>query len=41
MSAAGLFESMVNIGARVPVDRAHDALGLFTEGTLGKVLVTR
>lgn len=30
----------VNIEARVPLDRAHDALGLFAEGTLGKVLVT-
>ncbi len=31
----------VNIEATVPLDRAHEALGLFTEGTLGKVLITR
>jgi NADPH:quinone reductase-like Zn-dependent oxidoreductase len=31
----------VNIEATVPLDRAQEALGLFTDGTLGKVLVTR
>jgi NADPH:quinone reductase-like Zn-dependent oxidoreductase len=31
----------VNIEASVPLDRAHEALGLFADGTLGKVLITR
>jgi NADPH:quinone reductase-like Zn-dependent oxidoreductase len=31
----------VNVEARVPLDRVHEALGLFADGTLGKVLVTR
>jgi NADPH:quinone reductase-like Zn-dependent oxidoreductase len=31
----------VNVEASVPLDRAHEALGLFADGTLGKVLVTR
>ncbi|HEY0167399.1 MAG TPA: NADP-dependent oxidoreductase [Jatrophihabitans sp.] len=31
----------VNVEARVPLDRAQEALGLFADGTLGKVLVTR
>jgi NADPH:quinone reductase-like Zn-dependent oxidoreductase len=31
----------VNIEARVPLDRAHEAFKLFADGTLGKVLVTR
>jgi NADPH:quinone reductase-like Zn-dependent oxidoreductase len=31
----------VNIEARVPLDRAQEAFGLFADGTLGKVLVTR
>jgi len=31
----------VNVEAAVPLERAHDALGLFADGTLGKVLVTR
>jgi NADPH:quinone reductase-like Zn-dependent oxidoreductase len=31
----------VNIEAAVPLDRAHEALALFADGTLGKVLVTR
>ena len=31
----------VNIEARVPLDRAHEALKTFADGTLGKVLVTR
>lgn len=31
----------VNVEARVPLDRAHEALALFADGTLGKVLVTR
>ena len=31
----------VNIGARVPLDRAHEASKTFADGTLGKVLVTR
>ena len=30
----------VNIEARVPLDRAHEALKTFADGTLGKVLVT-
>jgi NADPH:quinone reductase-like Zn-dependent oxidoreductase len=30
----------VNIEASVPLDRAHEALGLFADGTLGKVLIT-
>lgn len=34
-------ELRVNIEARVPLDRAHEALALFADGTLGKVLVTR
>jgi NADPH:quinone reductase-like Zn-dependent oxidoreductase len=37
--AAG--ELHVNIAARVPLGRAHEALGLFADGTLGKVLITR
>ena len=31
----------VNIEASVPLERAQEALGLFSEGTLGKVLITR
>ena len=31
----------VNIEARVPLDRAHEALKTFADGTLGKVLITR
>jgi NADPH:quinone reductase-like Zn-dependent oxidoreductase len=31
----------VNIEARVPLDRAHEALGLFADGALGKVLITQ
>jgi NADPH:quinone reductase-like Zn-dependent oxidoreductase len=31
----------VNIEARVPLDQAHEALRLFADGTLGKVLITR
>ena len=31
----------VNVEARVPLDRAHEALTLFADGTLGKVLITR
>jgi NADPH:quinone reductase-like Zn-dependent oxidoreductase len=31
----------VNIEARVPLHRAHEALKTFADGTLGKVLVTR
>lgn len=31
----------VNVEARVPLDRIHEALALFADGTLGKVLVTR
>jgi NADPH:quinone reductase-like Zn-dependent oxidoreductase len=31
----------VNIEATVPLDRAQEALDLFTNGTLGKVLITR
>jgi NADPH:quinone reductase-like Zn-dependent oxidoreductase len=31
----------VNVEARVPFDRVHEALALFADGTLGKVLVTR
>lgn len=31
----------VNIEARVPLDSAQDAFGLFADGTLGKVLITR
>ena len=31
----------VNVGARVPLDRAHEAFPLFAHGTLGKILVTR
>ena len=31
----------VNVEATVPLDRAHEALGLFADGTLGKVLITR
>jgi len=30
----------VNTEASVPLDRAHEALGLFADGTLGKVLIT-
>jgi NADPH:quinone reductase-like Zn-dependent oxidoreductase len=36
--AAG--HSRVNIEARVPLDNAQDAFGLFADGTLGKVLIT-
>ena len=31
----------VNIEATVPLERAHEALQAFADGTLGKVLVTR
>ena len=31
----------VNIEARVPLERAHEALKTFADGTLGKVLITR
>jgi NADPH:quinone reductase-like Zn-dependent oxidoreductase len=31
----------VNVEARVPLDRTHEALALFADGTLGKVLITR
>ena len=31
----------VNIEARVPLDNAPDAFGLFADGTLGKVLISR
>jgi NADPH:quinone reductase-like Zn-dependent oxidoreductase len=31
----------VNVEARVPLDRTHEALALFADGTVGKVLVTR
>jgi NADPH:quinone reductase-like Zn-dependent oxidoreductase len=31
----------VNIEATLPLDRAQEALGLFADGTLGKVLITR
>lgn len=31
----------VNIEARVPLDRAHEALKTFADGTLGKVLIIR
>ena len=31
----------VNIEATVPLERAHEALQTFADGTLGKVLVTR
>ena len=31
----------VNVEARVPLDHAHEALSLFADGTLGKVLITR
>jgi NADPH:quinone reductase-like Zn-dependent oxidoreductase len=36
--AAG--ELSVNVEARVPLDHAQEAFGLFAEGTLGKVLIT-
>jgi NADPH:quinone reductase-like Zn-dependent oxidoreductase len=38
VAAGGL---RVNIEARVPLDRTQDAFALFSDGTLGKVLVTR
>jgi NADPH:quinone reductase-like Zn-dependent oxidoreductase len=31
----------VNIEARVPMERTHEAFALFADGTLGKVLITR
>ncbi len=31
----------VNIEATIPLDRAHEALAAFADGTLGKVLITR
>jgi NADPH:quinone reductase-like Zn-dependent oxidoreductase len=31
----------VNVEAAIPVDRAHEALAAFADGTLGKVLITR
>lgn len=31
----------VNVESRVPLERAHEALSLFADGTLGKVLITR
>jgi NADPH:quinone reductase-like Zn-dependent oxidoreductase len=31
----------VNVEATIPLDRAHEALALFADGTLGKVLITR
>jgi NADPH:quinone reductase-like Zn-dependent oxidoreductase len=31
----------VNIEARIPLDRTQEAFGLFADGTLGKVLITR
>ena len=36
--AAG--ELNVNVEARVPLDHAQEAFGLFADGTLGKVLIT-
>jgi threonine dehydrogenase-like Zn-dependent dehydrogenase len=34
-------EVRVNVEATVPLDHAQEALGLFADGTLGKVLITR
>jgi NADPH:quinone reductase-like Zn-dependent oxidoreductase len=31
----------VRVEATVPLERAHEALKVFSEGTLGKVLITR
>lgn len=31
----------VNVEASVPLDRAHEAIALFADGTIGKVLITR